>query len=316
MRFIQYFRAWGALAACLAVLLFHVKQSAGAPKWTDRNEYDLVLAVRAEAAPQKRLALLDQWKAKYPKTDLRQTREELYLSVYQSLGDSPRMLAAAREMVSGAPDNLVGLYWYTLLVPEAKETPADLLDTGEKAARRLLAGLDTYFAAGGKPAGDKEVAVLIRNGAVAGGEAFRGMIHGLHAVGQQVGSAAGVDERSGSIGEVGRRVLVLALHEGIDDGALRILMPDAVTAHALDGVEVLAARDRQRLPGTGGEMVAGAHDGAGSRRRQEGHYGGYGRARDHRHQKLPHIHHQITIGRSESCLIQDEPGEGTVSHTR
>jgi tetratricopeptide (TPR) repeat protein len=153
MRFIQYFRAWGALAACLAVLLFHVKQSAGAPKWTDRNEYDLVLAVRAEAAPQKRLALLDQWKAKYPKTELRQTREELYLSVYQSLGDSQRMLASAREMISGAPDNLVGLYWYTLLAPEAKEAPAELLDTGEKAARRLLAGLDTYFAAGGKPAG-------------------------------------------------------------------------------------------------------------------------------------------------------------------
>ena len=54
-----------ALAACAAA------SAAPAPaKWTDRNEYDLVLTIRAEAAPQKRLALLDQWKAKYPKTEL------------------------------------------------------------------------------------------------------------------------------------------------------------------------------------------------------------------------------------------------------
>jgi hypothetical protein len=50
------------------------------------------------------------------------------------------MLAVAREMVSGAADNLVGLYWYTLLLPEAKEAPADVLGAGEKAARQLLAG--------------------------------------------------------------------------------------------------------------------------------------------------------------------------------
>ena len=105
-----------------------------AAKWTDRDEYDLVLNIRAEAAPQKRLALLDQWKAKYPKTELQQVRQELYLAAYQSLGDSPRMLAVAREMIAGGADNLVGLYWYTLLVPEAKEVSPDLLGAGEKAA--------------------------------------------------------------------------------------------------------------------------------------------------------------------------------------
>jgi hypothetical protein len=146
----------GALAAvCVAVIALPVKPAAGAAaaKWTDRGEYDLVLTIRAEAAPQKRLALLDQWKAKYPKTELQQVRQELYLSAWQSLGDSPRMLAVAREMISGAADNLVGLYWCTLLVPEAKEVSADLLDAGEKAARQLLAGLDTYFAPAAKPEG-------------------------------------------------------------------------------------------------------------------------------------------------------------------
>ena len=157
----------GALAACVTALVLPVKPAMGAAaKWTDRNEYDLVLAIRAEAAPQKRLALLDQWKAKYPKTELQQARQELYLSAWQSLGDSPRMLAVAREMLSSGADNLVGLYWCTLLIPEAKELSADLLGAGEKAARQLLAGLDTYFAPGGQPAGMAPEAWQKRRGEV------------------------------------------------------------------------------------------------------------------------------------------------------
>jgi hypothetical protein len=156
MKASRHLQSLGAIAAvCLAAIALPLKPAAGAAaaKWTDRGEYDLVLTIRTEAAPQKRLALLDQWKAKYPKTELQQVRLELYLSAWQSLGDSPRMLAVAGEMISGGADNLVGLYWYTLLVPEAKEVSADLLDAGEKAARQLLAGLDTYFAPAAKPEG-------------------------------------------------------------------------------------------------------------------------------------------------------------------
>ena len=78
MKRLRHFLSLGAIAACLAALAV---PALGAPaaKWTDRNEYDLVLNIRAEAAPQKRLALLDQWKAKYPKTELQQVRQELYL---------------------------------------------------------------------------------------------------------------------------------------------------------------------------------------------------------------------------------------------
>ena len=156
MKVARHLQSLGAIAAvCLAAIALPVKPAAGAApaKWTDRSEYDLVLTIRAEAAPQKRLALLDQWKAKYPKTELQQVRQELYLSAWQSLGDSPRMLAVAREMISGGADTLVGLYWCALLVPEAKEVSADLLDAGDKAARQLLAGLDAYFAAAAKPEG-------------------------------------------------------------------------------------------------------------------------------------------------------------------
>ena len=143
---------WSAAFACAAVFALAAPSGAAPAKFTDRNEYDLVLTIRAEAAPQKRLVLLDQWKAKYPKTELLQVRQELYFSAYQSLGDNAHMLSVAREMVTAGGDNLVGLYWTTLLVPESKELSPDVLSAGEKAANQLLAGLDKYFGAAAKPA--------------------------------------------------------------------------------------------------------------------------------------------------------------------
>jgi hypothetical protein len=106
--------------------------------WTDRGEYDLALLIRAEASPEKRLALLEQWKAKYPGTAQQQIRRELYLAAYQSMGAWPRMLEVSREIVAAQPDSLLGLYWFTLLAPEAKEPPPAFLDQAGKAARELL----------------------------------------------------------------------------------------------------------------------------------------------------------------------------------
>ncbi len=116
-----------------------------AANWTDRSEYDLVLTIRAEAAPQKRVALLDQWKEKYPQSELRQMRRELYLQAYQSQGDGPKMLAMAEEMIGEQPDNFIGLYWCTVLIPAGKDAAPDRLKIGETAARQLLAGLNGYF---------------------------------------------------------------------------------------------------------------------------------------------------------------------------
>jgi tetratricopeptide (TPR) repeat protein len=112
---------------------------ATAANWTDRKEYDLVLAIRAETSPQARLALLDQWKAAYPKSEFGQVRRELYLSVYQALGDSPQTLSVAGEMLAAQPDSAVGAYWFTLLLPEEKAASPEQLALGEKASRQLLA---------------------------------------------------------------------------------------------------------------------------------------------------------------------------------
>lgn len=135
--------AWRAALLAPALAL-----SLSAAEWTDRGEYDLVMTIRTEASAPKRLEVLDQWKQKYPATAMRQARRELYLSAYLAVGDGPHALDTAKEMIADQPDNLVGLYWCTLLVPEAKDGSPQTWDAGEKSARALLA-----VAPGQKPAG-------------------------------------------------------------------------------------------------------------------------------------------------------------------
>jgi tetratricopeptide (TPR) repeat protein len=114
--------------------------AASAANWTDRQEYDLVLNVRAEISPLKRIESLDRWKSAYPKSEFAPIRQELYLSAYQALGDSPHTFSAAGDLLAAQPDNLVGAYWFALLLPEAKSASPEQLALGEKAAQRLVPG--------------------------------------------------------------------------------------------------------------------------------------------------------------------------------
>lgn len=120
--------------------------------WTDRKEYDLVLTIRSETTPQKRLDLLDSWSKQYPKTDLREARLELYLETYESLGDPVHMFQVSRDILSEHPGSPVGLYWCAVLVPELPSGSTAALETGEKAARGLVSGLNDFFSSDWKPA--------------------------------------------------------------------------------------------------------------------------------------------------------------------
>ncbi len=120
--------------------------------WTDRKEYDLVLTIRSETTPQKRLDLLDKWSKEYPKTALDEARLKLYLETYQALGDPAHMFAVSRQLLSDHPGSAVGLYWCTVVLPELPGASPETLDAGEKAARQLLDGLNTYFNRDRKPA--------------------------------------------------------------------------------------------------------------------------------------------------------------------
>jgi tetratricopeptide (TPR) repeat protein len=127
-------------------LLLLAALCAPAANWADRTEYDMALGVRAELLPLKRLALLDQWKAKYPKSEQAPARRELYFAAYQALGDSAHMLDIAAEIATAQPANPVGAYWLTVLLPEAGTSPAERLALGEKAASTLVSGPNELIA--------------------------------------------------------------------------------------------------------------------------------------------------------------------------
>jgi hypothetical protein len=133
-------------------LLVHATVRLAANDWTDRKEYDLVLTIRSESTPQKRLLLLDSWAKNYPKTSLARARQELFLSTYEALGDRAHMFDVSKQMLANQADDPVGLYWLTLLAPQQASSSPEVVDTGDKAAHRLLASVGSYFAADKKPA--------------------------------------------------------------------------------------------------------------------------------------------------------------------
>jgi len=109
-----------------------------AQTWTDRAEFDLALAVRAQADPAARLQLLDDWKKKYPSSAMRQVRAELVLAAAQTLGDPARMFEAARELAAGDAKSLVGHYWITVLGPGSRNAAQRVAEI-DASAKFLLA---------------------------------------------------------------------------------------------------------------------------------------------------------------------------------
>lgn len=136
------------LATPLLSLAVLFTTCAAAQEWTDRAEYDLALSVRAQPTPQARLALIDQWRKRYPNSPSRAARAELALGAAQVLGDSSRILESARDLVGADPNSFTGLYWIAVLVPTQSLTPAlepAQLAEAEGAARKLVKGAEAYF---------------------------------------------------------------------------------------------------------------------------------------------------------------------------
>jgi len=129
-------------------------QAAGqaGPQWKDRAEYDLVESIGKETDPTKKLALLNQWKEKYPGTEFKKVRSAMYLQTYQQLNQPANIYSAAKDVLAEDPKDMFALSMISYLTPVLTNTSPDALDTGEKAAQGVLANLDATFAADKKPA--------------------------------------------------------------------------------------------------------------------------------------------------------------------
>ena len=102
--------------------------------------------------PTKKLALLNQWKEKYPATDFKKIRAGMYLQTYQQLNQAANIYAAAKDVLAEDPKDMFALSMISYLTPVLTNTSPEALDMGEKAAQGVLANLDATFAADKKPA--------------------------------------------------------------------------------------------------------------------------------------------------------------------
>lgn len=122
------------------------------PAWKDRAEYDLVQQIDKEKEAKKKIELLNQWQEKYPASDFKLLRLLTFMTTYHQLGDAPKMLETAQEVLKEDPKNIQALYWTNLLIVSMNDTSPAKLDLGDKAGNTILGSAGELFAADKKPA--------------------------------------------------------------------------------------------------------------------------------------------------------------------
>lgn len=126
-------------------------QDAKKKEWKDRAEFDLYDAITKEAAPAKKLDLLNTWKEKYPASDYGYERQLLYINTFAALGKFDDLLAVAGQILASDPKDLTSLYWVSEMTPKLGKTDAAFLDNGEKVCSSLANSVDELFSSARKP---------------------------------------------------------------------------------------------------------------------------------------------------------------------
>ncbi len=120
-----------------------------APKkdWKDTQEFELYQKIAGSKNPDEQLQLLKQWEEKYPASDFKLERAQIYLVANNAKNDGQGVYNASKNLLALDPKSFQALYFLTLLsVSLDKKDPAGL-ETGTKSAQALIAELDTVYAA-------------------------------------------------------------------------------------------------------------------------------------------------------------------------
>jgi tetratricopeptide (TPR) repeat protein len=135
---------------CLAPTRLEAQADAPAAKqpqknWKDRAEYDLYDAIIKDTNPKTKLEKLQQWEKQYPTSDYADQRQLLLLTTYVALNQPQPAVTEAKQILTTDPKNFSALYYimfYTRALAGNNPTP-EVLDQGEKAAKAILANIDT-----------------------------------------------------------------------------------------------------------------------------------------------------------------------------
>lgn len=131
---------------------------AGQPQWKDRAEYDLYQAITKEQDPNKRLALLNSWKEKYPTSALVQLRNSAIVQAYAQARQPDKVMTSGAEALQANPGDFATMYLMALNVQLLPKPSADDLASGDKAANGILSNENTFFDPSKKPASTSDAA--------------------------------------------------------------------------------------------------------------------------------------------------------------
>jgi len=113
--------------------------------WKDRAEYDLYVSIGSDQNPKTRLEKLQQWEKLYPMTEWIKERRTALLTTYAAVNEGKNVFDQAKQILADDPKDFTAQY-YTMLFTQPLYTQnqsPDILDQGEKAAKGVLASLDT-----------------------------------------------------------------------------------------------------------------------------------------------------------------------------
>src|SRR4029077_17082585 len=129
-----------------SVVLFSL--AAQAPQWKDgQTEYNMFSAAKNETDAKKKLALVNVWKEKYPDTEFKLVRLQLYLNSYQQLNDIPNLLGTLNDMLALDPKDLTVMSPFMYYTMASNEFSPASLEKADKVANAALASLENKPAA-------------------------------------------------------------------------------------------------------------------------------------------------------------------------
>ena len=119
------------------------------PKVKDQGEYDIYNSVlQSQNDPNKQLQLLSTWKEKYPDSDFKVVRADLFAKDYLALNQPAQAVKEAQEALSINPKDATALVDILRAAPYVQPASADVQKAGEDAANTVINNWD-----GCKPAG-------------------------------------------------------------------------------------------------------------------------------------------------------------------
>ena len=144
------FRPWMSIAAVALIgallplgparlLRARSPQAQPQKKAKDQGEYDLFNAASKETNPARKVAILNEWKGKYPESDYKLDRLVMLMPAYFALQQWQNVIDTGKEALAVEANNTAALYWVAFVAPNLNSAPADILATAETAAHGLLA---------------------------------------------------------------------------------------------------------------------------------------------------------------------------------